>query len=178
MQSIVKTPIFELVLEKKGSLDVYRILSPEWVNILAFNDAGELLLIRQFRHGIGEVTLEIPGGLVDEEDGSLEKAAGRELMEETGYSADAWDNIGWVHANPAYQNNRCHFFVARGARKTGAQHFDADENILDVLFLPMDEVYEKLRRCEITNSMVVAALAHYMARVGDFRAKDIKERIP
>jgi len=178
MQSIVKTPIFELVLEKKGELDVYRILSPEWVNILAFNDAGELLLIRQFRHGIREVTLEIPGGLVDDEDGSPLAAARRELMEETGFSADEWESIGWVHANPAYQNNRCHFFAARGAKKTGVQHFDADENIMDVLFLPMDAVYDKLRRCEITNSMVVAALAHFMARGAGYYKTKSKERIP
>jgi ADP-ribose pyrophosphatase len=166
MTSILKTPIFELVLEKEGALDVYRILSPEWVNILALDENDGLLMIRQWRHGIREVTLEIPGGLVDEEDGSPLEAAKRELMEETGFSGDDWREIGWVHANPAYQNNRCHFFVARGVRKTGAQSFDPDEKILETVFLPLADVVARLERCEITNAMVVAALAHFMVHRG------------
>jgi ADP-ribose pyrophosphatase len=166
METIFKTSIFNLVSEQEEGRTIFRILSPEWVNILAFNERQELLLIRQWRHGIKEVTLEIPGGLVDEKDASPLQAAQRELREETGFSAERWEKLGWVHANPAYQNNRCHFFVARDARKTGEVHLDPDEKITETLFLPLPEVYQKVRGGEISNSMVVAAVGHYILKHG------------
>jgi 8-oxo-dGTP pyrophosphatase MutT (NUDIX family) len=63
-------------------------------------------MIKQYRHGSKEVTLEIPGGLVDEND--PREAAQRELLEETGYAGDRVELLGFVNPNPAIFNNRCH----------------------------------------------------------------------
>ena len=164
METLFKTPIFSLVRETVGDMMVLRIQAPEWVNIMALDDRDRLLLIRQWRHGINKVTLEIPGGLVDETDKTPLAAARRELMEETGFSSTDWEELGWVHANPAYQNNRCIFFIARNAKKTGETAFDEGEEILSAEFLPLQEVYEKIRTSEISNSMVVAALGHYVMK--------------
>ena len=86
-------------------LDVDRIVSPNWVNVVAFTPDNSLVLIRQYRQGTDSVTLETPGGIVDEGESYLE-AARRELREETGYEADQLVEIGVVAPNPALQSNR------------------------------------------------------------------------
>ncbi|MCU0586279.1 MAG: NUDIX hydrolase [Desulfobacterales bacterium] len=75
----------------------------------------EVVLIRQYRHGTREVTLEIPGGILEAGD-TPSAAARRELGEETGYAAAEMISLGCVHPNPAFLENRCHTFLARNAR--------------------------------------------------------------
>src|SRR4051812_5610502 len=85
--------------------------TPEWCNIIAVTPEDQLVLIRQYRFGVGASTLEIPGGLVERgEDPAA--AAARELEEETGYVAGRVVPLGAVHPNPALQGNRCHSFLA------------------------------------------------------------------
>jgi len=64
--------------------DFYVIEAPDWINVIPLTDDGRVVLIEQYRHGTGEVSLEIPGGMVDEGE-SPQDAAARELLEETGY---------------------------------------------------------------------------------------------
>ena len=78
--------------------------SPSWVNVIPITAAGKVVLIRQYRHGIRDVTLEIPGGIM-EPDETPEAAARRELREETGYTAEKLRSLGRVLPNPAIQNN-------------------------------------------------------------------------
>ena len=78
---------------------------PDWVNIIPLTDDGQVVLIRQFRHGTQSVTLEVPGGVV-EADESPEAAAVRELAEETGYVPERVKSLGFVSPNPAIQGNR------------------------------------------------------------------------
>ena len=77
----------------------------------------KVILERQYRHALGEVCIEIPGGCVDDTDPSLEEAVKRELMEETGYSFSSFEYLGKVSANPSTNNNLMHMFLAKGGKK-------------------------------------------------------------
>ena len=126
-----------------------------WVNVVAVTPQDELVLIRQYRHGIREVTLEIPGGLVEAADTPL-TAAKRELLEETGYRGETWIDLGYVHPNPAIQGNRCHTFLALGVTPEGPQTLDEKEDIA-VLLRPLTDIPRLIREGEITHALVVAA---------------------
>jgi ADP-ribose pyrophosphatase len=129
--------------------------SAPWVNVVPLTRDQEVVLIRQYRHGIGEVTLEIPGGLVEAADTPIQ-AAQRELMEETGFVGETWVDLGYVHPNPAIQNNRCHTFLALGVTPAGPQALDEKEDI-EVLLRPLAEIPRLIREGEISHALVVAA---------------------
>ena len=128
--------------------------SAPWVNVIALTDREEVVLIQQYRHGTQEVTLEIPGGLVDADEPSV--AAKRELLEETGYRGEEWIDLGYVHPNPAIQNNRCHTFLALGAKPAGTQSLDDKEDIAVVL-KPLAEIPRLIREGAITHALVICA---------------------
>ncbi len=135
--------------------DFYVLESGSWVNVIPITPAQEVVLIRQYRHGTREVTLEIPGGIVEPGD-SPQEAARRELQEETGYEADEMVDLGFVHPNPAFLDNRCYTFIAKDARSAGAQTLDEKEDI-EVLLKPLAEIPGLIREGAITHSLVVAA---------------------
>jgi len=137
--------------------------TPDWVNVVALTEAEELVVVRQYRFGSGSVTTEIPGGVVDPGEAPLE-AARRELREETGHTAEDWVELGSVEPNPAFHDNLCHHFLARGARRTAELELDPGEDIV-VATLPLDEVLRGVREGSIRHSLVISALS----RVFDLR---------
>lgn len=136
-----------------GDFDVVQCLN--WVNVIAFNEKNECLLVKQYRHGIEDVTIEIPGGAVHHGEDPL-LAAKRELREETGHSANRWVHLGRVDANPAFMNNACDTYLALGAIKTHELELDPFEEI-EVIYKTKSEIKNMILSREITHSLVVAA---------------------
>lgn len=137
--------------------------SADWVNVVPVTPEGEIVLIRQFRHGTRTYTVEIPGGGVDRADRDAAGAARRELREETGYVAERVVPIGTVEPNPAFQTNRCHTFLAENVVLRGGQSLDPGEEI-EVFLAAEDEVERMIREGEIMHALVVAAFYWYKAR--------------
>jgi len=135
--------------------DFYVIESSDWVNVIPITTDQQVVMVRQYRHGSSQVTLEIPGGLVDPGD-TPEKAASRELLEETGYQAIEWVKLGAVNPNPAIFSNRCHTFLARNVTKVSGQTPDQTEDI-DVVLLPLPDIPGLIRNGVIDHALVIAA---------------------
>jgi ADP-ribose pyrophosphatase len=135
------------------------IESPSWINVIPLTRKKDVVMVRQYRHGIRAVTLEIPGGLVETYE-TPEAAAARELWEETGYRGSEMVFLGSVHPNSAIQNNQCHTFLAKDVFYAGEQLQDEKEDI-EVLLRPLAEIPRLIREGEITHSLVLAAFYRF-----------------
>jgi ADP-ribose pyrophosphatase len=127
-----------------------------WANIMAVTKNGEVVLVRQYRHGVQDVLLEFAGGIVDEGEDPLEGAR-RELLEETGYTSDQIFETGSFYPNPANHTNRLHCYLALDVEKVAEPHLDVTEEI-DVHLVPLDELIEMTRRGEFLHALHAAVL--------------------
>lgn len=154
-------------LETSGAEQDFVVLeAPDWVNIVPVTPDGQVVLVNQFRHGIGRTTLEVPGGIVDPGE-SAEEAAVRELREETGFVAERVKLLGRVTPNPAILQNHCYNFLADGCRRRSEPDLDALEQI-EVVLHPIDRIEDLIRTEAISNSMVINAFA-FMGILGATR---------
>jgi 8-oxo-dGTP pyrophosphatase MutT (NUDIX family) len=163
---LIDTPVFRLRRDRvcsprtSAEHDVFVLETSDWINVVALTPAEDVVFVRQWRHGTRTETLEIPGGLMDPADASPEAAARRELLEETGYAADAFFYLGVVDPNPAIQTTACHTFLATGARVVAEQNLDHGEDI-EVETVAMRDVPSLIDRGVIRHALVVAAFAHF-----------------
>jgi ADP-ribose pyrophosphatase len=104
-----------------------------WVNVLALTSAGQVVLVREYRHGVGQVLLGLPGGAAEKWDENPLVAIQRELREETGYAGGKFFEIGRSYANPSNQNNLVWSFLALDVFKSQEQNLDETEDIEIVL---------------------------------------------
>ena len=141
--------------------DFYVLEAGDWVNVLPVTPSGDVLFVRQYRVGTQEVTLEIPGGLV--EDGQTpEEAAARELLEETGYAAPNLTFLGRVRPNPAILTNWCYSFLAENAVPAGEKQLDDAEDLETVRF-KMEDIPGLIADGRIDHALVITAFFYYFS---------------
>jgi 8-oxo-dGTP pyrophosphatase MutT (NUDIX family) len=142
-------------LRDESTHDFYCIEAPDWVNIIPITPDDEVVMIEQYRHGTEEVTLEIPGGIVDPGEVPLE-AAERELLEETGFGASRVVSLGRTRPNPAIQNNWLHSFAAFDVELKGRPVFTGSEHTT-VRRVPLLDVPSLIADGTIDHALVVVA---------------------
>lgn len=129
----------------------------DWVNVVAITPEQKIVMVEQYRFGVGHTTIEVPAGVMEPGE-TPQHAAMRELQEETGYTSDQWTYLGWVEPNPAFMNNKCHHWVARDVRQTHTPTLDAGEAIV-VRELSFDAVRHEVRAGNMRSSLGLIALS-------------------
>lgn len=137
----------------------YVIEAGDWVNIIPITPEGQVVCVRQFRHGIEDVTLEIPGGMIDPGE-TAAAAARREMREETGYDTEQIVYLGSIAPNPAILNNTCHTFLALEAHPDGPQRLEGTEDI-EVVLVDLADVPALVVQGQMNHSLVVTGLYLY-----------------
>jgi 8-oxo-dGTP pyrophosphatase MutT (NUDIX family) len=128
-----------------------------WVNVIALTPEKQVVLIEQYRHGVGAVMLELPAGMMDERDAGPEAAARRELLEETGYAGARFIEVGRVYPNPATHTNMTCSFLALDVEKVAEQNLEETEDI-EVQLLPWDEFVALVKDGGMPQALHISAL--------------------
>lgn len=148
-------------------IDPYYVYEfPEWATAFALTEDNKVVLVKQYRHPIGEVILELPGGVVDDTDKDFQSSVERELLEETGYSFSSFESLGKISANPSTNTNWMHMFLARGGKKISEQKLDHNEEIIVELY-SIEEVKQLLRENKIVQAMHVTTILYALEKIGE-----------
>jgi ADP-ribose pyrophosphatase len=139
---------------------------PTWVTALPVTEDGKIVMVKQYRHALGETCFEIPGGCVDDTDKSYEDAIARELKEETGYAFSSYEYLGKISANASTNNNLMQMFLARGGKKVAEQELDGNEEI-EVVILGIDELKQLLKENKIIQAMHVTCILYAFEKLGE-----------
>lgn len=145
--------------------EYFTVELPKTACALAITEDGEVLMIKQYRHPVGEVLLELPGGFIDENE-LPEIAMARELMEETGYEFSSVEQVGMIAANPGVLNNYTVLFLAKGGKKTGKQQLDPNEDI-EVVTISFDELKKLFLENKIVQSLHANCIFYALRKMGE-----------
>jgi len=147
-------------------VDEYYVLEyPNWVNAVAITEDNKVLMVRQYRHAAGIVSLEIPGGVIDGDE-KPEAAMRRELLEETGYQFDDIELIATVYANPSTANNHTYCYLAKGGKKVQEQNLDEHEELI-VEEYTIAEIKQLLADNKIAQALHCTGLFYALMKLGE-----------
>ncbi|MCI5956726.1 MAG: NUDIX hydrolase [Clostridiales bacterium] len=147
----------ELLLPNGARIRREHLHHPGGVAILALDEKKRCAMVRQYRHPIGQVTLEIPAGKLDKlPNESPEHAALRELREETGYTAHSLVSLGKIYPSPGIIDEVLYLFLAKGL-ETGQQELDDDE-FIHTQWIPIDELEEQIAQGTFEDTKTICAL--------------------
>lgn len=138
---------------------------PDWANAFCLTKDGKVVMVKQYRHGIGEEGIELPGGVVEKSE-SIEEGVKRELLEETGYRFEKVEYLGKISANPSTTNNLMHMYLATGGEIVAEQNLDEEEEV-EVLYMTIDEVKQLVREHKIMQSLHVNCIFYALERLGE-----------
>ncbi|SEF54594.1 ADP-ribose pyrophosphatase [Thermomonospora echinospora] len=150
------------------------VTHPGSVGVVALDDAGRVLLIRQYRHAVGRLLWEVPAGLRDVPGEPLRELAERELLEEAGHRAAQWHTLADVFPSPGVSEERVRIFLARQVTEVPAEEIDFqrvhEEADMPVVWVPLEEAVVRVLRGDIHNALAVAGiLGAHAARANGFR---------
>jgi 8-oxo-dGTP pyrophosphatase MutT (NUDIX family) len=143
--------------------DYYVLEYSNWVNAVAITEDNKILMVHQYRHAAGIVSLEIPGGVIDEGE-TPEQGLRRELLEETGYLFDDFELLCTIYANPSTANNHTYCYLAKGGKKVQDQHLDEQEEIIVETF-SIDEVKQLLAENKIAQALHCTGLFYALIKL-------------
>lgn len=139
--------------------DFYQLHSPDWVTVITKNEAGLFLMVRQFRMGSSSITLEFPAGVIEAGE-APEKAAQRELQEETGHRAHRLVPIGSLNPNPAFMTNTSYTYLATDLEDLEKTQWDENE-IIQSLWMSEEEIDASIGKGEMNSAIMVQAWFWY-----------------
>lgn len=137
----------------------------DWVEVVALDTENNILLLRQYRHGLGRTSVELPGGAMDPTDSDPVSAGMRELREETGYSAAEWQHVASLSPNPATHTNLCHIVLALGVECSSLPANDPTERI-QLVRLPIVDAIKLALEGGMIQAIHVAALTLALHKAG------------
>ncbi len=161
---VLQTNIFKLFnvgfKSPQGKEGKFTVIEPkDWINIIPVTKQKQVIMVRQFRFGSNEISLEFPAGQIEPGDTPLATAS-RELAEETGASAENIMELGKCRPNPAITNNWCHLFAAEGVEITKSQTLDPFEEI-EVELVPLEKIEQMIAGGEISHALSIACWHFY-----------------
>ena len=164
---IYRGKVFELIrenitLENGTTTDMEFIEHPGAAAIVPFVDDHRILLLKQYRHALKQYIWEIPAGTLDPREEVI-ACARRELIEETGYSADEWQQLGEITPLPGYSDERIHIYLA-SELQPATQHLDEDE-IINVQEVAFKDALDMIAKGEIQDAKSIAGLFWASARL-------------
>lgn len=162
---LLHTPVFDVMERNEESMTGIKgkyvaMNAPKWVTVIPVID-DDFVMVRQYRHGLGAITTEFPGGVADNDEEEVSVIAARELEEETGFVAGKITVLGTCNPNPALFTNTFTVCLAEDLRGTDEQHLDDDE-VLTYVRIPKQTVIDSFCTGEYVHAFMGTALALYM----------------
>ena len=169
-RTVFSCPIFSVgerfCRSPNNELKTFTVLdTSDWaivIPVLETEQSKRFVMVKQWRHGAREMSLEFPGGVFEKGEAAI-VAAARELREETGYVADKIEKLGVFNPNPAIMSNRVHFFLASDLKPPLGQKLDDDEYV-EVETVPCQEVIRGLGKPPYIHALMGTAIALYLAK--------------
>ena len=148
----------------EGERDFLVIDALNWVNVVAVTPDQDIVLIRQFRYGVGDTRWEIPAGVIEPGEPAID-AAVRELREETGYAGDPPEPLCEVEPNPVIQSNLCTSYLIRNATLQHPTEWDENE-VIEVVLKSQQEVRQMITSGEFSHALLQLPLLHFLTGIG------------
>ena len=163
---IVDLRVERVMLPNGTAVDLELMHHPGAAAVVAADEQGRVVLIRQYRHAAGGYIWEVPAGVLASPDEAPEACAARELVEETGITARQFRHLGTIFTSPGFCDERIHLFLACDLAN-GSHAHEPDEVIAEIARVPLAEALRKVRDGEIVDGKTVAGLFLAAAVLGD-----------